>query len=377
MADNKNQGLSFSAESLSNEMNDLVAKTGKDLGINSGNTVASPTSQTFMSGFSSDAISKDPIDGLQQGIVQGVHNLNIPAVTPSSQPFTTGFSSENFSNDIKDAIGSTGMQFGNIDVPPAARPDSDGHFGSTIASGLGLSAENYTQKSQDILTSSQDRLASMVPAGFTTGLENIKLPTSSDIFGGSSESSGGMKFDMPDSLTSASAGTFINDRVGESQALATNTLNNVTAAATTAQKDLFGNISETATTAQKDLFGNVTEATTSAQKDLMSNVTEASTTAEKSLFGNLTAATTSAQNSLFGYTGGLLGQEAADKDAKEGAAEAMNVGQRGIVDAKEDAMGGQITVLRYTRQHILYLKYPHCQLLGRISIPISFFPSLR
>ena len=331
MADNKNQGLSFSAESLSNEMNDLVAKTGKDLGFNSGNSVASPTSQTFMSGFSSDAISKDPIDGLQQGIVQGVHNLNIPAVTPSSQPFTTGFSSENFSNDIKDAIGSTGMQFGNIDVPPAARPDSDGHFGSTIASGLGLSAENYTQKSQDILTSSQDRLASMVPAGFTTGLENIKLPTSSDIFGGSSESSGGMKFDMPDSLTSTSAGTFINDRVGESQALATNTLDNVTAAATTAQKDLFGNISETATSAQKDLFGNVTEATTSAQKDLMSNVTEASTTAEKSLFGNLTAATTSAQNSLFGYTGGLLGQEAADKDAKEGAAEAMNVGQRGKI----------------------------------------------
>jgi hypothetical protein len=298
MADNKNYGLNISTESLSNEMNDMVAKTGKDLGISTSNSVVSPTSQTFMSGFSTDVISKDPVDSTEQGIVEGVHNLNIPALTPSSKPFTTGFSPET-SNDIQDDTGSTGMHFGTIAVPPAARPDSDGHFGSSVASGVGLSAENYTQNTHDI----QDRLTSVVPTGF---VENFNLPSTSDVFGGSSTSAGGTKLDMPDSLTSTSAGSFLNDKLEESQTFATNTFDDVTA---------------TSTTAQNDLYSNVSEATTAAEESLLNNVTEASTTAEKSLFSN---------------TGGLLSQEVVDNDAKEDKEEAMDDAQSDAVEVEDD-----------------------------------------
>jgi hypothetical protein len=316
MADNKNYGLNISAESLSNEMNDMVAKTGKDLRINVGNPVASPTSQTFMSGFSSDAFSKDPVDGLEQGIVEGVHNLNIPGLTPSSQPFTTGFSSET-SNDIQDTVESTGMHFGNIAVPPAARPDSDGHFGSSVASGFGLSAENYTQNAHDI----QDRFTSVVPTGL---VDKFSLPSTSDALDGSNTSAEGMKFDIPDSLTSTSAGSFLNEKLEESQTLATNTFDDVAVATTSAQNDLFSNVSEATTTAEESLFNDVAEASTTAEN------------AHNVLFNNVSEASETAEQSLFGYTGGSLSQEVVDKDAEENEEEAIDDCEGNALKVEDD-----------------------------------------
>lgn len=265
MADNKNYGLSISTENLPNEVKSIVDE--KDLGIQSGKPLVSPTSHTFVTGFSNDIT-----DSFDQVMLKGVHNFGIPEVTPTSQPFTSAFSSDNYSSDTQDALGATGIHFGRIAVPPTARPDSDGHFASTIASGLGLSAENYTQNTDDVLGSergldqamqagshitSNDQNAIIAHSGanqygVSSILNNLSGSVTSDvttettaqsahdILGGARMSAGGINVDMPavDSSTSANAGSFLNDCQEDSRACATNAFDNMAEASATAEKNM-------------------------------------------------------------------------------------------------------------------------------------------